>query len=388
MKKILSILLACILVAIACLQTNITATKAGEDDGQPVSEFASLSDPALREYLEDEIYTELVEKLDSDKYFVENVSSVYISEEYLKEVAYNSKANIYFGYNLADLENAFQGTKYVFCLGEDGQTTVKAFEEYDDTYDQIIRNVAIGTGVILLCVTVSVVTGGAGAAAISMIFATAAKTGTVAALSSGVISGTAAGIVTGIETGDFDEALKSAALTGGEGYKWGAITGALSGGASEAIALKGATLHGLTMNEAATIQKETKWSLDFIKNIHSVEEANIYRMAGLGSLKAEDVSVLSRVIDWDIVDDLGRTNAQRVLDFGLAPLDSTGIPYEVHHVGQQADSLFAILTKSEHMSGGNNKILHYLGNETEADHGTEWAALKKVIWKAVYNSQH
>ena len=82
-----------------------------------------------------------------------------------------------------------------------------------------------------------------------------------------------------------------------EPNKWGAITGALSGGASKAVALKGATLHGLTMNEAATIQKEKKWSLDFIKNIHFVEEANIYKMAGLGSLKAEDISVLSRVID-------------------------------------------------------------------------------------------
>lgn len=99
-----------------------------------------------------------------------------------------------------------------------------------------LKNVAIGTGVILVCVTVSLVTGGLGAPAVSMIFAASAKTGTVMALSGGAMGGISAGIVTGVQTGDMEQALKAAALAGSEGYKWGAITGVISGGASEAMA--------------------------------------------------------------------------------------------------------------------------------------------------------
>jgi len=84
-------------------------------------------------------------------------------------------------------------------------------------------------------------------------------------LSSGALSGVSAAIVEGLETHDFEKAKKAAALSGSEGFKWGAITGALTGGTSEAIALKGATLNGLTMNQAAEIQKDSKYPLDVIK---------------------------------------------------------------------------------------------------------------------------
>ena len=95
------------------------------------------------------------------------------------------------------------------------------------------------------------------------------------------LAGVAAGIVTGVQTGDMDEALKSAALVGSEGYKWGAITGVISGGASEAIALKGATRSGLTMNEAATIQRESRYPLDVIKQFKSMDQYEICKNAGL-----------------------------------------------------------------------------------------------------------
>ena len=48
-------------------------------------EFNGLSDPNLLSYLEDDIYSELVKDLNSEDYFVENVSAVYISKEYLEE---------------------------------------------------------------------------------------------------------------------------------------------------------------------------------------------------------------------------------------------------------------------------------------------------------------
>ena len=200
--------------------------------------FSSLNDPDFMRYIEDTVYSDLVNQLKSDDYFVENVEAIYISKEYLDELAYNSQENIYFGYKLSELDEAFQGQKYIFTLGENGQTDVQPFEEYDDTFDKVIRNVAIGTGVILLCVTVSVVTGGLGAPAVSMVFAASAKSATIFALSSGAISGVSAGVVEGIQTHDFDKAVKAAALKGSEGFKWGAITGAVVGGAEEYLKIK------------------------------------------------------------------------------------------------------------------------------------------------------
>ncbi len=260
MKRLITLLLSCALVLVGCGQAEVvnssvnateqSAVEKSDENEIPEDEvgddtdytyevaFENLNDENLLKYVEDAVYSDMVTGLNSDEYFIENVNAAYISQEYLDEVAYNSQANIYFGYTLDELENLYTDSKYVFALGEDGQTVVHAFEDYDDTYDKVLRNVAIGTGVILVCVTVSVVSGGAGAPAISMIFAASAKTGTGMALSSGIISGAATGIVTGIQTGDVDEAVKSAALAGSESFKWGAIAGAVAGGAKEVIALK------------------------------------------------------------------------------------------------------------------------------------------------------
>lgn len=199
--------------------------------------FNGLDDPELLMYVEDGIVAGLEEDFRSDDYVVENVQAIYLSKEYLEEVEYNSLANVYFGYTRDELEEQFQGEKYIFTLGDDGTTVVKEFEAYDDTYEQVIKNVAIGTGVILLCVTVSVATAGAGAPAVSLVFAASAKTGTMFALSSGVFSGVASATVTGFKTKDFDAAMKAGMQSGSEGFKWGAITGALVGGASEAVNL-------------------------------------------------------------------------------------------------------------------------------------------------------
>ncbi|MCQ2496970.1 MAG: HNH/ENDO VII family nuclease [Lachnospiraceae bacterium] len=346
--------------------------------------FDGLEDEKLLRYVEDSVYTELVGKINSDEYFIQNVEAVYISKEYVEELTYNSQSNVFFGYTLADLEAQFQGQKYVFTLAEDGSTVAVPFEEYDDTFEQVIKNVAIGTGVILVCVVVSVATAGAGAAAASMIFAASAKTAATMAVSSSVISGVSAGVVKGIETGNMEEALKAGALAGSEGFKWGAISGAVSGGVTEAVALKGATVKGLTMNEAAIIQKESKYPLDVIKEFSSMEQYNICKDAGLTTQMLDGKTMLIRKIDLDYVDDIGRSNLQRMKS-GLAALDpSTGTSYELHHIGQQADSTLAILTKAEHMQGGNDLIWHNKAIETAVHgEGNNWDAERKAIWKAV-----
>lgn len=342
--------------------------------------FTSLNDPELMRYVEDTVYSDLVDLLDSDKYFVENIETVYISKEYLDELAYNSQENLYFGYKLSELDKAFQGQKYIFTLGDDGQTDVQPFEEYDDTYDKVIRNIAIGTGVILLCVTVAVVTGGAGLPAVSMIFAASAKSAAVVALSSGVISGVSAGVVEGMQTHDFDKAVKAAALKGSEGFKWGACTGAVAGGASEAVALKGATLNGLTMNQAAIIQKESKYPLDVIKQFSNMEQFEICKKSGLTARMVNGKTALIRKINLNYVDEAtGLTNLER-MQRGLAALDPSGNAYELHHIGQHDYSTLAILTQEEHRLGDSYKIWHELIGKSEIDR-VAFDKIRQAFWQ-------
>lgn len=359
--------------------SNIPADEIGDDtDYTYKPKFKTLNDKDLLSYVKDSVYENTVNDLDSADYFVENVDAVYVSDDYLEEAQYNSKSNIFFGYTLDEIEKVYPDTQYVFTLGKDGNTVVKPFENYDDTYEKIIKNVAIGTGVILVCVTVSVVTGGAGAPVISMIFATSAKTGTAVALSSGTISAAATGIVTGVQTGDMKKAMKAAALSGSESFKWGAISGAAAGGASEALALKGATLNGLSMNDAASIQKESGYPLDMIKQFHSKAEYDVFKNAGLESRMVNGkLALVRKNINLNYVDEYGRTNLQR-MQSGLAPLDPNGVPYELHHIGQNADGSLAILTQQEH----DNAVLHGFKSISEIDRKV-FAKQRKQFWKTM-----
>ena len=354
------------------------------DGAVTAEEFVSLDDPNLLEYVTDSVYDELVKQLADGNHFVENVSAVYLSQEYLDEVAFNSESNVFFGYTLEELEQQFQGASYVFTLGDDGATDVQPFEPYDDTVEQVIKNVAIGTGVILLCVTVSVVTAGVGApAAVSAVFAVSAKTATAVAVSSAAIGGAASGIVTGIETGDTEQALKAAALSASEEFKWGAVAGAVTGGVAETASLAGAARAGLTLSEAAIIQKEAGWPLSVIKTLHSRKEFEIYKAAGLQPMKVNGKWALTRKINWKATDAKGRTNVERV-EGGQPPVDENGVAYELHHIGQLADAPFAVLTKTEHISGGNKNILHWQGKDWKTQYDeSEFAKQRKEFWQAV-----
>ena len=360
-------------------ETNLAEDE--EPDNTPYeykAEFDKLDDAELMTYVEDSIYDELVNSLDGDKYYVQNVSTAYVSQEYIDELAYNSKTNVFFGYSLDEVDAQFEGKRYVFTLDENNKTTVEEFEEYDDTYEKAIKKVAVGTGVILVCVTVSVVTGGVGAPAVSMVFATAAQSGTVMALSSGALGGVASGIVTGVKTGDMDQALKAAAEAGSDGFMWGAIGGSVAGGVTEGLALKGATLNGLTMDEAAIIQKESKYPLEVIGEFHSAEEYAVFRDAGLKTKMINGKSALVRSdIDLNLVDDMGRTNLERMKQ-GLSAIDANGQPFELHHVGQNAEGTLAILTQTEH----DNAVLHGFKEVSEINRKA-FAKQRKTLWKTM-----
>jgi len=357
------------------LKSNFTL-----EENEPV--YKSLDDKELLRHVEDLVYRDTVTNLNSDEYVVESVSAIYVSKEYLEEVAFNSQGNIYFGYTLAELDDLFQGTKYIFTLSDNGTTTVKELEEIKDlSTETMIKNVAIGTGVILICVTISVASAGTGATALSVVFAASAKSATVFALSSAAFGGVSAGVVRGIQTGDFNEAIKASSMEASESFKWGAISGAIIGGGKEAFILKKGTKGGLSLNEVAQIQKESKYPIEIIERFNNMEQYKICKNMRLSSEMINGRTALVRKIDLNYVDKNGMTNLQRIMN-KKAPLDPTGIPYELHHIGQSNDSPLAILTHLEHMGEGNNKIWHVKTSGFDNPSSQKaWAAIKDDFWK-------
>jgi len=134
MKRFVALILCFSLLCVGCAKVgekrkNISV----EQTTVPSVEFRDISNPKLLDYVEENVYASLLNQIDNRKYFVENVEAVYISQEYIDELAYNSQENIYFGYTLSELANQFQGKKFVFSV-DDGKTVVNEFQEYDDTY--------------------------------------------------------------------------------------------------------------------------------------------------------------------------------------------------------------------------------------------------------------
>lgn len=403
MKKIIALLLSTVMLFAGCGNTQMPSSDMKDntaevneetldtviEDFEPV--YDSLDDEQLLYHVQDLVYRDTVNSLNSEEYVVENVSAVHISKEYLEEVAFNSQSNIYFGYTLAELDELFQGTRYVFTVGDDGTTTVEELEEIEDiSTETMLKNVAIGTGVIFVCVTVSVVSAGVGAPAVSMIFAASAQTATSFAASSAVFGGVSAGVVRGIETGDFHEAMEAAAMGATEGFKWGAISGAIIGGGSETFLLKQATKGGLTMNEAALIQAESKLPVEVISQLHSMDEYAVYQEAGLKTALVNGRTALVQDIDLEYVSTLSDgtklTNLQR-MQKGMKPLDpATGKAYELHHVGQKNDGVLAVLTQGQHRGEGNFAKLHKIWNDSGVDHGTDWNKTVSDFWRS-YASQ-
>lgn len=344
--------------------------------------FAEEDGSSLPQSLCDSVYASLVSETDS-QYYVSDVQTVYISQEYLEEFAFNSRVNRYFGFTLAELDKMFSGARYSFTLGADGQTEVTEFVVLeDDTLDQIIRNIAIGTGVILICFTVCVLTEGTGLHAVHMMFVCAAREATFLAGTGTVFGGMLRGGITLAETGNIEEAIKSAALGASEGYKWGAIIGTVKGSAEEVIGLHGASLNGLTMNEAAQIQHETGLPLNFIRYMHSMDEYNLYKSYGLTHENLNGLQMYTQEIDLWTPDENGITNADLIRQ-GLSPKDAEGIPYELHHIGQSPDSPIAILTRDQHRQGEAYSILHSNVGMSESQIDREiFEEEKKKIWDA------
>lgn len=230
----------------------------GEEDGAAGAEVSAEElaaqasgpgDPGYLQLVENVVGAELDEGLDPSQYFVTGVQARYVSQEYAAELAYNSRANVFFGYTLDELDALFEGKRYVFDLGEDGQTFVHEFEPYQDGLSpaaaKALADVAVGTGAIVVSVSLfPVVAGGLAAAsapAVVVSFFVGASDLAAIVSSAGVGAGVGAlisGVVTGVQTGSVRESLESAALGAADGYKWGAVLGSLGSGAASAWLVK------------------------------------------------------------------------------------------------------------------------------------------------------
>lgn len=132
------------------------------------------------------------------------------------------------------------------------------------------------------------------------------------------------------------------------------------------------------LNEEETENKEYE-TLDKALENASEEEKAIYKKAGLEKSEVNGRECLTRDdIDYEVKDDFGRTNLERMQQ-GLAPLEE-GKPIELHHIGQKQDSPLAELTREEHRGPGNDGILHDKTVESEIDRN-EFNKEKENHWK-------
>lgn len=165
MKRLIALLLICALLTSCAPQESPVPSSTTEptesivDTTQAITssaqtmQFSGMDDPEFLTYLEDALYEDLVTDIGNGVFVVEEVSSAYISKEYLEESAYNEKDNIYFGYTLSELNETFNGERYVFTLGDDGSTIVTEFVEYEESYTDALKTIlAVGAGVVLVCI--------------------------------------------------------------------------------------------------------------------------------------------------------------------------------------------------------------------------------------------
>lgn len=401
MKKLLAFLLSTSLVLAGCgskkqedsevKTTNETTTYVEKKPIETKPEdlnFIGLNDPNLAKYIDQEVYENVLDILDSDEYYVSDIQTIYLSDSYLEELQFNSQKNVYFGYTLDELDKQFKGEKYVFTVGDNGETVVKTLDviEPKEFYKDMATDVAIGAGVVLISATVASLTAEA-APAVSVILAAGAKTGTKVALSTGAISSAIGGAVEALEGGNTEDTLEAMAVSGCKGVKIGALTGTLTGAASSAFALRSATSSGLTLQQAAKIQQETKWSSKFISELHSVEEAEIYKTAGIQKMNIDGAEVYANPEILDYVDDLGRTNLERMQQ-GLNPIGKvattiegkTTVPsMEFHHVGQKSDGSLVLLERATH--NPNGKVLNWRTDVSEIDRATFNKERKEILKK-------
>lgn len=117
----------------------------------------------------------------------------------------------------------------------------------------------------------------------------------------------------------------------------------------------------LTDQDRVALKERTGWSDEIVDAIRTKEEAEIYEKAGLVEGRINDKPCLMQPSldgdahnnkkwpDWSNKDLAGE---------GSPPYSEDGMPYNLHHIGQNPDSPLAELTYDQHYKNGNFKKLH------------------------------
>lgn len=142
------------------------------------------------------------------------------------------------------------------------------------------------------------------------------------------------------------------------------------------------------------IRQMTGWSEAIVNAIQREEEARLYMEAGLreATVNGKPALIQPRIDpdyqmpEWWIREYgenwRGWSNSDLMAE-GYPPHDENGDPYELHHIGQLADSPLAELTWSQHRDGDNFAILHTLDDNSDIDRGA-FDKEKTAHWMARY----
>ena len=205
----------------ASTQETTQANEANEDNRK-------ISDAGFVANLQDSVYDLIVDDLDENgntqQLEVQEVKAVYLSKEYIEQYSFNSKETKFFGSTLGELEARFGDQKYVFDIDENGKTVCHAVDDFDDTFDQVTKVALVGTGVILISVTIVCVTGGAPVTA--LVACTGPTAGAITANQAHIALMAASTAVAIFDNGDVGEAAKDIAFDTGSDFIMQAIGGA------------------------------------------------------------------------------------------------------------------------------------------------------------------
>ena len=237
MKRIIKLTAICLIVSILTLvfASCTPAFDSGSDDTPALVEAPRLPHKTKNASFTADELPELVESMDFGEFVeIESVSAVYISQEYVEELAYNSIDNFIMGYSATEL-SVLDNEAWFFSYdnGEIGISVVDRNAAYGDyvsanlpkEQSNALRNLAIGGGVILLCCTLSVF----GGPVLSCIALSAAKGAALGSLVGAAVYGGVSAATYRISEGTWDGALEAMIEPMSEGFLVGSITGALTG---------------------------------------------------------------------------------------------------------------------------------------------------------------
>ncbi len=209
MRRYLAFFLICALALSACGRGPMPSVETSPTQGTLEPEWQDLSDPEALKSMEQSLQTELLSLLSGTDVTVE---AVYVSQEYLEELRYNSQQNLFFGMTLEELQQAFGGQFYGVTYSTEGEPQVTSMEEPSDILGTLARST--GSGKVMVCITL------AGVAAVSRLFLSfdnnMEKTTTVIKLVKH-LADLAEGAFYGVESSDFSALLRSL-VKGNDGH--------------------------------------------------------------------------------------------------------------------------------------------------------------------------